>query len=102
MSRRANTVSLSRLITSHLIPRRLGVRHLLSGTAAGLGPAFASAPVMPRLYLPSGFGVFNVISAVTLALTTLFAPRLNLAAPLPGDPREAKSTATLAQIVKRR
>lgn len=96
MARPAHTFSLSGLVSRHVNPRRLGAAQILAGTAAGQVVAFAAAPVLSRLYSPSDFGVFTVISAVTLVLATVFALRLDFAVPLPENPRDAYSIAALA------
>jgi O-antigen/teichoic acid export membrane protein len=89
-------VSLSERVKPHLNSRRLGAMQILTGTAAGQALALAAAPVLSRLYSPADFGVFTVVSAVTLALATIFALRLDLAIPLPKDPRDAYSIQALA------
>lgn len=96
MIRRNHTVSLPGVISRHLNPRRLGAVQIFSGTAAGQAIAFAAAPILTRVYSPSDFGIFTVISAVALTLGTVSALRLDLAVPLPEDPQDAYSIATLA------
>lgn len=96
MIHRAPKARLPKLIARHLNPRRLGAVQILAGTAAGQALAFVAAPILSRLYSPSDFGVFTVISAIVLAFATVFALRLDFAVPLPKDPREAYSIAALA------
>ena len=46
-----------------MTPNRKGALAILAGTAGGQVLALAAAPVLTRLYSPSDFGVFTVLSA---------------------------------------
>jgi O-antigen/teichoic acid export membrane protein len=79
-----------------LMERRLsasqrGILYIFGGTAAGQALALVSAPLLSRLYTPSDFGSFAVLSALIVTLGTVSASRLDLAIPLPAREREAQS-----------
>lgn len=70
---------------------RRGVLAIVGGSAGGQLVALAAAPVLARLYSPSDFGVFAVLSSITMMLGTIAALRYELAVPLPENDRTAFS-----------
>jgi len=68
-----------------------GILYIVSGTAAGQALAFISAPILSRLYTPSDFGSFAVLSALIVTLGMVSALRLDQAIGLPAGAREAHS-----------
>ena len=79
-------------------PNRRGVITIMSGTAVGQAVALALAPVITRLYGPSEFGIFAVLSALVVTFGTVSALRLDLAVPLPEDERDAHSLVALGAL----
>ena len=52
---------------------------------------FLAAPILTRLYSPSDFGVYSVLTSITLTLGTVAALRYELAVLLPESDRDALS-----------
>lgn len=72
---------------------RRGVLAIFTGNAVGQGVALLAAPVLSRLYSPSEFGLFAVLTSVTVMLGTIAALRYELAIPLPEREEDAFSLA---------
>ena len=79
-------------------PNQRGVFSIVGGTAIGQIFAFALSPVLSRLYGPSEFGSFAVLSALVLTFGTIAALRLELAVPLPPSEREAQSLVAVGTV----
>lgn len=79
-------------------PNQRGVVSIMSGTAIGQVVALALAPVIARLYGPSQFGTFAVLSALVVIFGTISAMRLELAVPLPKDESDAYSLVALGGL----
>ena len=71
----------------------------MAGTAAGQLVAAAAAPVLSRLYSPSDFGVFSVVSALAITLGTVTALRYESAIPLPSTDEDARSLVVVGMII---
>lgn len=72
---------------------RRGVATIAGGTAVGQIVALAAAPVLTRVYSPADFGLFAVLSALSVTLGTVAAARLDLAVPLPERDEDAYALA---------
>lgn len=64
-------------------PARRGFLTLLLGTGFGNALALALSPVITRLFDPSNFGSFTLLTAVAMVLAPIMSLRLELAVPLP-------------------
>ncbi|GAA1432567.1 O-antigen flipase Wzx [Microlunatus lacustris] len=60
--------------------------------------ALGAAPALTRLYSPADFGIFTIISGVTLAVASSSALRFELAVPVPAEERDAHSLVALGLI----
>jgi O-antigen/teichoic acid export membrane protein len=81
-----------------LKPAHRGMAFILGGTAGGQLLALISAPILTRVYAPSDFGIYTVISAIAITVGTCSALRFELAVPLPRDERDAYSLVTLGLL----
>lgn len=79
-------------------PAHRGMAVILGGTAGGQLLALILAPVLSRVYSPSDFGIFTVISAIVLTVGTCSALRFELGVPIAVDDQEAHSLAALGAI----
>ena len=77
---------------------RRGVLAILFGTAGGQALVLMAAPVLSRIYSPSDFGVFAVISAVVTMLAMVTALRFDLAVPLPVEDEDAYALFALGVV----
>lgn len=66
-----------------------GVLAIAGSTAAVQGVALLAAPVLARLYSPSDFGLFAVVTALSLIIGAVAGLRLEQAIPLPTEGRTA-------------
>lgn len=74
---------------SRLSPSRRGAAAIVLGVAGGQAIAALSSLLLSRLFSPSDYGVYAVILAVSVALGTPAAWRLDVAIPLPEDEETA-------------
>jgi O-antigen/teichoic acid export membrane protein len=74
---------------------RRGALAIVGGTAGGQALALASAPVLSRLYSPSDFGIFTVLTSLVAIVGTVAALRFELAVPLPEKERDAHGLVAL-------
>lgn len=86
---------LQRRLAVRLSSSRRGALAIFGGTAAGQALALVSAPVLSRLYSPSNFGVFTVLSSLVAIVGTVAALRFELAVPLPERERDAHGLVAL-------
>lgn len=77
------------------IGSRRGLLHIVAGTVGGQLVALLAAPLLARLYSPADFGVFTVVSTLTIVVGTVAAFRFELAVPLPGHESDAHSLVVL-------
>lgn len=85
-----------RLFTKPVVAKsalRRGFFSIAGGTVAGQIIALLCAPLLSRLYSPSDFGTFAVISAIAVTVGTVAALRLELAVPLPERESDAHALA---------
>jgi O-antigen/teichoic acid export membrane protein len=68
---------------------RRGVVTIVGGTAAGQILVLASAPVLSRLFTPSDFGLYAVLSSIASTLGIVAALRFELAIPVPDEEVDA-------------
>ncbi len=79
-------------------PVHRGMAVIAGGTAGGQLLALISAPVLTRVYSPSDFGIFAIISSIAVTVGSSSALRFELAVPLPGDEQDAHSLVTLGLL----
>lgn len=72
---------------------------LLSGTALAQLITFALYPLISRLYSPTDFGVFGLITSVMGIIALIATTRYELAIILPQDDREAGNVLSLSFII---
>lgn len=77
---------------------RGGVAAIAGGTAIGQAVAIALSPVLSRLYTPTDFGVFTIMSSIVAVVSTVAALRMDLAIVLPKADRDAVTLAALGLI----
>lgn len=85
-------------LLGHLTARSRGVLMIVSGTAVGQIAALLAAPALTRLYSPSSFGIFTVVSSLIMTIGTVAALRFELAIPIPEREDRAQSLAALGFI----
>lgn len=85
-------------VLARLSPSGRGVFTILGGTAGGQALALAVAPVLSRLYSPSDFGVFTILSSLVAVVGTVSTLRFDLAIPLPKRERDAQGLVALGLI----
>src|SRR5450631_1051953 len=83
------------LLAVRLSSSRRGALTIFGGTASGQALALVSAPVLSRLYSPSNFGVFTVLSSLIAIVGAVAALRFELAVPLPEKERDAQGLVAL-------
>lgn len=62
----------------------------MGGTVFGQFVAIAASPILSRIYTPSDFGLFGIVSAIAMVLGTVMAWRYELAIPLPRSDEDAR------------
>lgn len=67
----------------------------MAGTGAGQVLALAVSPLLSRLYDPTDFGVFSVVTGIGMVAGTAVALRYELAVPLPEDDEDARALVSL-------
>ncbi|WP_431881151.1 lipopolysaccharide biosynthesis protein [Micromonospora chalcea] len=82
-------------VRSRLTVGTRGVISIASGTVGGQLLLLAAAPVLARMYGPTDFGVFTVISTLVATLGTVAAFRFEMAVPLPAQERGAHGLVAL-------
>lgn len=73
--------------------RRRNVLLVMGGTFGGQLVGLICAPVLSRMYAPSAFGAFAVITALVIMVGSAAALRLDAAVPLPVSDDDARATA---------
>ena len=89
------TPKLARVIKGGLSENKKGALKIIAGTGAGQILALMAAPILARLYSPTDFGIFTVVSSLFLIISTISALRYELAIPLPREDMDAHSLAAL-------
>jgi O-antigen/teichoic acid export membrane protein len=82
-----------------LLPRTRvsnGIFVLIAGTGSAQLIVIASSPILTRLYAPSDYGVFAVVTSILSVLITVTCLRYEFAIPLPRDDVAAANVVTLA------
>ena len=74
---------------------RVGVLMIFGGTAGGQLFALLAAPVLSRMYSPSDFGIFAIVSAFIVTFGTVASLRFDAAIPLPEADRDAHGLVVL-------
>jgi O-antigen/teichoic acid export membrane protein len=85
----------------NLLPRTelsKGVLTLIAGTGLAQVVIIASSPVLTRLYAPSDYGVFAVVTSILAVLITVTCLRYEFAIPLPRDDVTAANLVALALL----
>ncbi|MEU4675439.1 oligosaccharide flippase family protein [Micromonospora sp. NPDC023737] len=97
---RARAVSaLFAAVRGRLGGSRRGVLSIVTGSAVGQLLLLLAAPLLARLYSPSDFGVFAVLSTLAAILGTVAAGRFELAVPLPERDRDAHALVALGLVM---
>lgn len=79
-------------------PVHRGMAVILGGTAGGQLLALITAPVLSRVYSPSDFGIYTIVTAIAVTLGSSAALRFELAVPLPAEETDAHSLVTLGLL----
>lgn len=81
-------------------PRRTsrGLAAIMAGTLAGQGLSLAAAPLLSRLYSPSEFGTFAVLSAIAMTFGAVVTLRFDAAVPLPDSEDSARALVGLSLL----
>lgn len=79
-----------------LTRNRRGALLIAAGTAAGQAITVLSSPVLSRLYGPTEFATFSIISSIAAILTIISAGRLELTVPLVDSDRGARGAVQAA------
>lgn len=85
-------------LAGRLSSSRRGALAIVGGTAGGQALALLSAPILSRLYSPSNFGVFTVLSSLVAIVGTVATLRFELAVPLPEKEGDAYGIVALGLI----
>ncbi|MBQ1075058.1 lipopolysaccharide biosynthesis protein [Micromonospora sp. C31] len=75
-----------------------GVLSIAAGSAGGQLLALAAAPLLARLYRPTDFGTFAVVTALVAIIGTVAALRFEMAVPLPERERDAHALVVLGCV----
>ena len=76
-----------------------GVAVIMIGTGLGQVTALAAAPLISRLYTPTDFGLFMVVSSVALTFSAVASLRLESAIVLPSSDDDARGLVRIACCV---
>jgi len=72
---------------------------LMGGTIIAQGIAYASSPILTRVYQPSDFGLLEIYSSLVTILATLGSLRYQFVIPLPQDDRTAAHILRLSCMI---
>ncbi|MET8308629.1 lipopolysaccharide biosynthesis protein [Micromonospora sp. NPDC005173] len=85
-------------VRSRLGGSRRGVLSIAAGSAGGQLLLLLAAPLLARIYSPSDFGVFTVLSMLAATISVVAAGRFELAVPLPERDRDAHALVALGLV----